>query len=151
MKEIKIWFDITNTPQVHFLLGVQKLLDPDYSNFFYTAREFSETTRLLSSHIGEEFLVFGEHAGKNKYLKGIGLFKRFYEMYKSKIDFDLSISCGSENAIWLSKLKKKKSIAFGDNDLAKQWTYGRFVDYSFFPDAIDKKILIQQGIRSDKL
>jgi predicted glycosyltransferase len=83
--------------------------------------------------------------------KVLGLFLRFQKVYQKNIDFDVSISNGSENAIWTAKLKGKKSIAFGDNDTARQWTYGHFVDYAFFPDAIDRKLLNKQGLKDRKL
>jgi len=43
---MKIWFDITNTPQVHFLLGIKSMLEGNNS-FIFSTREFSETTKLL--------------------------------------------------------------------------------------------------------
>lgn len=63
----------------------------------------------------------------------------------------MSLSNGSESAIWTSWLKRKCSVAFGDNNQARQWTYSRFVDYCFFPSAIDRAILTKQGIKKNKL
>ncbi|MFN3554351.1 MAG: DUF354 domain-containing protein [Bacteroidales bacterium] len=147
-----IWFDITNTPQVHFLSAIYDELkkDPKYA-FLFSAREFSETTQLLREKIGNDFVVFGGHYGKSYIRKILGLFKRFQSVLFSDLRYDISISCGSENAIWTSYLKRKKSIAFGDNDLARQYTYGRFVDYAFFPDAIAPDVLTRQGIKKQKL
>jgi predicted glycosyltransferase len=79
------------------------------------------------------------------------MLQRFFIVLNNIENFDLSISCGSESAIWSSKLKNKRSIAFGDNDTARQWTYSKFVDFCFFPGAIDKDILIRQGIKQSKL
>ena len=79
-----------------------------------------------------------------------GSFSRFLDVYKAVIEYDISISCGSESAIYASKFRGKKSIAFGDNDTARQWIYGYFVDYVFSPDAIDRKQLEKQGLK-DKL
>ena len=144
-----IWFDITNTPQVHFLLAIGKSLnEKGYSDFIYSAREFSETVTLLKLKLNSEFTLYGAHYGKKNIRKIIGLFSRFLDVYRANINYDISISCGSENAIWLSKLKKKMSIAFGDNDHARQWTYGHFVDYAFFPDAIERNVLERQGLRN---
>ncbi len=145
----KIWFDITNTPQVHFLNAIKNsLTSQGYSRFVFTARDFSETISLIKEKGIEEYYVFGDHYGSNKLKKSLGLFSRFLNIYKSNIDYDISISCGSESAVYTSKLKRKKSIAFGDNDIARQWTYGYFVDYAFFPDAIDKNILERQGLKN---
>jgi len=149
---VKIWFDITNTPQVHFIFALKNTLS------FYipyqcliTTREFCETTKLLEQKTTDKIEVIGMHRGKSKSKKIIGLISRFNKVYRIIKDYDISISCGSEDAVWNSYLRRKKSITFGDNDLAKQWTYGIFVSFAFFPDAIDKDILIRQGINRDKL
>ena len=118
-----------------------------YTDIIYSAREFSETAQLLAQKKGIEFNLIGGHYGKKNILKAVGLASRFFEIYLSNIQYDVSISCGSENSIWLTKIKGKKSIAFGDNDKAKQWTYGHFVDHAFFPDAIEKKLLERQGLK----
>jgi predicted glycosyltransferase len=147
---MKVWFDITNTPQVHFLLGVKTMLGEE-NEFVFSAREFSETAKLLEQKIDEPFEIIGGHYGKSYLKKIFGLFLRFQKVYQKNIDFDVSISNGSENAIWTAKLKGRKSIAFGDNDTARQWTYGHFVDYAFFPDAISKELLNKQGLNDRKL
>lgn len=148
----KIWFDITNTPHVHFLLGVKDILDDiDQYSYTYTSREFSETNKLLHQKIGDNFTSIGKHYGKKNINKVRGLISRFLDVSKSVGEYDISISNGSENAIWLSFLKRKKSIAFGDNDTARQWTYGRFVSFAFFPNAIPKSVLTKQGIPDRKL
>ena len=146
-----IWFDITNTPHVHFQLALHRGLKKGGYNFEFTAREFSETTRLLRNNLGSSFKIVGGHHGKNYFGKILGLALRTFSVYRQAPDFDVSISNGSESAIWTSWLKRKCAIAFGDNDQARQWTYSRFVDYCFFPCAIDRKILIKQGIKQDRL
>lgn len=148
----KIWLDITNTPQVHFLLAVYKALEKkgDYECII-TAREFSETAKLLEKQNDYPFKVIGGHYGKSYIKKIAGLAKRFSKVLFSGIDYDISISCGSESAVWNSFLKRKISITFGDNDLARQWTFGRFVDFAFFPDAISEEKILSQGISPDRL
>lgn len=117
----------------------------------FTSRDFSETNKLLRQKIGDNFTTIGGHYGKKKINKIIGLLGRFTQISRSVGDFDISISNGSESAIWLAFLKGKRSIAFGDNDTARQWTYGRFVSFAFFPDAIEKSILTKQGISEKRL
>jgi len=150
----KIWFDITNTPQVHFLLGIKNGLNKINNDFefIYSCREFSETVKLLKQKIDKPYINIGGHYGKSKFKKALGIVSRFNQLILQKeINFDVSISCGSEAAILISKLRNKKSIAFGDNDTAPQWTYSRFVDYAFFPNAIPKSILTKQGLNENKL
>ncbi|MFA5647193.1 MAG: DUF354 domain-containing protein [Bacteroidales bacterium] len=149
---MKVWFDITNTPQVHFLLAILSgLQERGFSDFTITARDFSETTNLLSKQTDLPFNTIGQHKGKNLSKKAIGLISRFFDIYRSVQGFDISLSCGSESAIWSSFLKGKRSIAFGDNDLAKQWTYAYFVSKALFPRSIPKKVLTRQGLWSSKL
>lgn len=147
---MNIWYDITNTPQVHFLLAIDNILKEIgvVDSVIYSARDFSETTKMLEDRIGEDnFTVIGSHYGKSYLNKVLGLFKRFIGVYNMPFKFDLSISCGSECAIWTSYIKRKKSIAFGDNDLARQWTYAPMVSYAFFPTAIPTNILEKQGLK----
>lgn len=148
---MKVWFDITNTPQVHFLLAVEDMIKsfkPDTVPL-YSTREFSETVKMLERKVGKgNFITIGNHKGKSYIKKIMGLFERFNSLNKVKLDYDLSISCGSESAVWKSFLEHKKSITFGDNDLARQWTYGYITDYAFFPNAIDEKKLNSQGLKN---
>jgi|SRR5690625_1691153 len=148
----KIWLDITNTPQVHFLSAIYRSLERrgDF-NCIITAREFSETAKLLEKQNEFPFEVIGEHYGRSYIKKVFGLAKRALSVFNSDIQYDISISCGSESAVWNAFVRRKKSITFGDNDLARQWTYGRFVDFAFFPDAIAKEKIIKQGISDQKL
>jgi hypothetical protein len=148
---MKVWFDITNTPQVHFLLAIERLLEKNLYQSIFTTRDFSETIKLLEQNIGNNFTVIGSHKGKNKIKKLIGIFSRLNDIRKKNIKFDVSVSCGSESAVWYARLTGKKSVAFGDNDLAKQWTYSWFMDFAFFPNAIPEDILTRQGIKKSKL
>jgi uncharacterized protein len=148
----KIWFDITNTPQVHFLTSIGRALDHSMDvDSFYTARDFSETIKLLEKKIDAPFQVIGGHHGKSMTRKIAGLLSRFKEIAITVPKFDVSISCGSESAVWSSFLRGKQSIAFGDNDQARQWTYGHLVDFAFFPDAVPYDVLARQGLKSRKL
>ena len=147
---MKIWYDITNTPQVHFLLAIDKIIKELDSEIhpLYTAREFSETSKMLTKILGEDrFISIGEHRGKSNAKKIVGLVSRFNDINKLGLDYDVSVSCGSESAVWASFLKRKTSIAFGDNDQARQWTYAPFVSHAFFPRAIPSDILKKQGLR----
>ncbi|HAN40417.1 MAG TPA: hypothetical protein DCQ12_00625 [Candidatus Cloacimonas sp.] len=149
---MRIWFDITNTPQVHFILAIKGALEKrTFFKSVITTREFSETTKLLREKTDTPFQIIGTHRGKKTLNKISGLFGRFFEIHREVSGYDISISCGSDAAIWSSFLKRKKSIAFGDNDLAKQWTYGVMVNHTFFPDAIDESILVKQGISARRL
>lgn len=147
---MKVWYDITNTPQVHFLLAIKRIIEElDHTiDSVYTARDFSETSKMLTKVLGDNsFKTIGKHHGKSYAKKVSGLIYRSIEVLRLDLDYDVSISCGSESAIWRSFINRKTSIAFGDNDQARQWTYGPFVDYVFFPQAIPFDILKRQGLK----
>src|SRR5690625_2918664 len=93
----KIWLDITNTPQVHFLSAIYRSLERrgDF-NCIITAREFSETAKLLEKQNEFPFEVIGEHYGRSYIKKVFGLAKRALSVLNSDIQYDISISCGSE-------------------------------------------------------
>lgn len=145
----KAWLDITNTPQVHFLLGIKNGLGDELFDYFYSTRDFSNTPKFLAQKVDDEIITIGKHYGKKKAKKIYGLMERFMKLSLRIPKFDLSLSCGSESAILLAWLRGKKSVAFGDNDTAPQWTYSRWVDYNFFPDAIPFDILEKQGLKKE--
>ncbi len=147
-----IWCDITNTPQVHFLLAILNALKSrGFENFQISTRDFSETVKLMKLKYLSPFTVIGNYGGQNILSKVVALIDRTAKIFNHYNDFDISLSCGSDSAIWNSYLKNKKSIAYGDNDLVSQWTYGFFVTYALFPKSIPKKILTRQGLKSSKL
>lgn len=148
---MKVWIDFENTPQVHFLLAIKDMLDNGSNDFIFSARDVFETVKLLSKKSDLPIHSYGNKHGKKINRKILLMFQRFHKVYWNIEKFDLSVSCGSESAIWTSFLKGKTSVAFGDNDTARQWTYSRFVDFCFFPKAINTDILLKQGIKSHKL
>lgn len=144
----KVWFDVTNTPQVHFLLAVRKMLNEKFSDFTFTARDFSETKDFLSKYVeSTELKIINSTYGRTNLKKIKSVLSRYDCIRSLDLNYDLSLSCGSDAAIWYSFFNRKRSIAFGDNDTAKQWTYSRFVDFAFFPSAIDSEILNRQGLK----
>lgn len=151
---MKYWLDITNTPQVHFLLAIKKLISTfdSSASFVMTSREFSETNKLLgSSKEVEQYISVGSHYGSSYIRKAFGLLYQTNSIHKLKIDYDICLSCGSERAIWNAYFEHKKSIAFGDNDQARQWTHGFFADYGFYPICIPIEKLKRQGYKGNKL
>src|SRR5690625_3169429 len=102
----RIWLDITNTPQVHFLTAIFQALENrgDYEGTI-TAREFSETAKLVEKQSELPYKIIGGHYGKSYSKKIIGLGRRAIEVFRSDIEYDVSISCGSESAVWNSFIR----------------------------------------------
>lgn len=145
----KIWFDVTNSPQVHFQVSIMRALESKF-DFFFTTRNFAETNYLLKEKINENFISIGGHVGKNKILKVLNMILRVFFILSYNLKYDISISNGSDSAIYSSKIKRKKAITFGDNDTAPHWIHGKFVDFAFFPDAISKSYIESQYIDSSR-
>lgn len=149
-RKIKIWFDITNTPQVNLFKPFINRLSAD-NHIIITVRDFAETVPLVLKEINIEPIVAGAHKGKNKFNKMSALINRFFVLLRKVPDFDISISCAGVEASLVSKIRGKKSIIFADNDIAPNWMYSRFVNYAFFPRAIPLKNLLRQGFNRLRL
>ncbi|OGF68261.1 MAG: hypothetical protein A2Y62_02745 [Candidatus Fischerbacteria bacterium RBG_13_37_8] len=143
----KIWFDLTNTPHVHFFKPFIKRYSA-YFNIFITARNFAETVQLAKNEYNISPTVIGTHAGKHKVKKAYCLIIRFIQMLNRVGNFDYAISCGGTEACIIAKLKHKKAITFDDNDLSPNWMYSHFTDFAFFPAAIPEHSLFRQGFKA---
>ncbi len=76
---------------------------------------------------------------------------RFLQMSRKFPKFDVLLSIGSFEAAFIARRRKKRTISFDDNEISPNWIYSRFMDYSFFPAAIPRNMLIKQGFKSKSL
>lgn len=146
----KLWFDLTNTPHVHFFKPIIKRYSAD-SKIIISARDFSETIELARKEINIEPIIIGKHGGKNRAKKMYYMLNRLTKMIFKIPPFDMSFSCGGVEASIIAKIRKKKAIVFDDNDISPNWMYSHFTDYAFFPKAISKDLLIKQGFKSSRI
>lgn len=146
-----IWYDLTNVPHVHFLNPIIKHFDQKGFRKIITVRDFLETEQLYNSVICQPYKLIGTHAGGNKIKKVAAMAKRFFSLNKALDNFDVKISIGGDASEILSLLRRKPSITFDDNELAPNWIYGRFAEYSFWTDAVSEDVLLKQGFRKDRL
>ena len=151
MSELKIWYDLTNVPHVHFLRPIINHLDEKGCNAVFTLRDFLETEHLYKELISRPYLLLGKHAGGRKCKKIISMIDRIVKLYQGLHDFDVKISIGGDASEIVSMLKRKPSITFDDNELAPNWIYSRFAEYSFWTDAVEESILLKQGFRKERL
>lgn len=130
---MRIWIDITNTPHVNVLMPIYRHLLSRGHQIIITARDFSETIPLLKKN-GIEPIVYGNHKGKNRVMKIIGLLTRMLLLAVKLPDFDLSFSLGGSYTSVVSFIRRKKSISFSDNDFAThKFITFLFGDYFIFP------------------
>jgi predicted glycosyltransferase len=147
---MKIWIDITNTPQVSVLLPIIKHLEKNHE-LYITARDFSETLPLLKQN-GINPHVIGDYKGKSRYKKAFGLLSRLLDLYRKMPEFDLAISLGGNYTATIAWMRNKKSIVFSDNDISFKLPAYKLGSYFMFPKYFDySKIQKKYGIKTEQI
>ncbi|HPD65064.1 MAG TPA: DUF354 domain-containing protein [Bacteroidia bacterium] len=148
---MKLWFDITNTPHVHFFAPIIRHLSEKHHDVVVTAREFSETIPLLNSY-GIDFKLIGVHMGKNRIMKVIGLATRLVSILKEVPPFELSFGIGGQNTTPVSFFRRKPSIVFTDNDTSYKWHSYKLGSHFIFPTYFDvQKVIKKFGVKREQI
>lgn len=150
MTNIRIWFDITNTPHVNFFKPIIREFEKDYLLVF-SIKDFAETKLLFESEIHKKHILVGSHKGENKVLKVLGMLSRTAMLLKRIPGFDVKISIGGDSSNYAAKLRGKKSITFDDNETSFNNRYSKFTDYSFWPTAIPRHVIREQGFKDENI
>ncbi len=147
---MKIWIDITNTPHVNVLLPIIKHLEKKH-DLIITARDFSETVPLLRQN-GITPMVIGGYGGKNRVSKVLTNSFRIFKTWAKLPAFDLSFSLGGNFTATISKLRKKPSIVFSDNDISYKTPAYKFGQYFIFPSYFNSGNLHKKyGIKKEQV
>ena len=147
---MKVWFDIGNTPRVHFFAPIVKfIMKMDYQ-VFITSRDLGETKYLLNMYRFNHKVV-GKYYEKPLIKKLYGKIKRLLSLYLLVSDFDIAI--GSAEAAQVAKLKFRKSIMFDDNEISilANKLYIKFADYIIIPSAIPIETFINNGAKQEQI
>jgi len=136
---MKIWIDFDNTPHVNVLLPIIKRLEKDHE-LILTSRDVFETVPMLE-HYGINTMIIGTHKGKNRIKKVIGLFSRIIKLLLKVPKFDISFSLGGNTTATISKLRRKPSMVFSDNDISFKVPAYRFGTDFIFPSYFDSSKL----------
>jgi len=128
---MKIWVDITNTPHVHFFAPIIEYFGKKHE-IIVTARDFSETIPLLESY-RIKYKLIGNHKGKSKVNKVIGLLGRAHSLIKNLPEFDVSFGIGGQNTTPVSAIRRKPALVFTDNDTSYKWHSYKLGSYFIFP------------------
>jgi predicted glycosyltransferase len=139
-----LWFDITNTPHVHFLKPIYERYRRS-ADVMISVRDYSEAVELVRKSFNVRPKVIGGHGGSSRIRKVSKLLYRLNLLRKEIDGFDYALSCGGFEACFVARWRRKLSIVFDDNDISPNWMYSPFANYSFFPEAILKSALIKQG------
>lgn len=136
---MKICYGIKNSHEPLFFKSfISRFTDAQHEQTII-ARNYIEVVPLLEQ-IGLPFITIGKHYGGNKIKKMIGAIINVFLIFFKAPEFDVSISHANTYLIYASKLRRKKTITFTDNDLSFNLsTYKNIVDYLFTPKSIPRK------------
>jgi len=147
---MNIWIDITNTPHVNVLLPIIRHLEKSHK-LIITARDFSETLPLLRKN-NIEPIIIGDYKGKSRLKKIFGMLTRINDIRSAIPEFDISLSLGGNYTASISKLKKKPSIVFSDNDISFKVPAYKFGTHFIFPSYFDSsKLKRKYGINDSQI
>jgi len=147
---MKIWFDITNTPHVHFFAPLISHLKEKHE-VFVTARDFSETIPLLKSY-QIEYTLFGSHKGKSRIKKVLGLVGRVSKMLREVPQFDISFGIGGQNTTPVSAFRRKPAVVFTDNDTSYKWHSYKLGSHFVFPSYFEYEMVIKRfGVKRSRI
>lgn len=147
---MKIWIDITNTPHVNVLLPIIRHLEKSHE-LIISARDFSETLPLLHQN-GINPIILGDHKGKSRINKALGLIGRTFDLYRRIPAFDISLSMGGNYTATISTLRRKPSIVFSDNDISFKAPAYRFGSYFIFPSYFKTDLLqAKYGVKTSQV
>ena len=146
---MKIWIDIK---MPHGPLFFKSFIDYFVNHeFIVTSRNYSEINSLLDKYkISYESI--GTKTEGSLFKKRFGFFKRVFDLIVKVPKYDLSLSHMSAWAIYASKIRGKKIIAFYDNDINQDADrFYKHVDYMFVPNAIPESFLISKGLKKSSI
>ena len=96
-----------------------------------------------------KYLLIDKHYGGKRLSKAFGFIYRKISLLVRVPRFDISLSCGALDSVYIARMRLKKSITFIDNDLPSidNKLYFRFVNYLITPNAIPLDNLVELGAR----
>ena len=110
---MNIWVDIINPSHALFFNSLMKEFDSE--EIIYSVRDRAETIDLVNLFNLEGLIIGRDYRSKMK--KSFNMIYRTLDLYFNIKKFDYAFSFENGMSILVSKLKKKKSILFCDNDL----------------------------------
>ncbi len=112
MSKRKVWVDVKNS---HEPLLFKSLINSLPYEFYFTARDYAEVTKLMDKY-GLNYKKVGKYHGKNKVTKAANLVWRSFHLAIIVPKFDFFLSHGSIYGILASRLRRRESITITDND-----------------------------------
>lgn len=149
----KVWIDITNSPHVLFFNPIIKKLKSRGYDVVVTARDFAQVYDLLDEYQIEHVKI-GNHKGKNKFKKVIGLIERTSKLKKfaKNKKIDIALSLGSNDLALVAWMLKIPHMTLFDYEYAKIHHLNcRFATKIIVPSVISNDVLYKYGATVEKL
>lgn len=147
---MKIWIDIKNSHEPLFFKSIISGLNSH--SYHITTRDFAETIPLLRKYGMEFDSVCGRPEGTMLNRTG-GFVQRILELFVRVPSFDYLLNHHSAHAILVSKMRRKKNITIGDNEIDHLINSRilKYVDYFLAPSAVDYRKLYRDGLKPENL
>ena len=150
---MKIWFDLTNSPHVHFFREMIDELKGEGHEIIVTSRDQANTVGLLELY-GIEYHLVGAFYGKKLYNKIIGNIKRVIDLAKfiRKEKVDVGISQSSFASAVAGYFGHVPTIYTNDNEhaLGNKVSF-LFAKHIFVPEFIPVKKVTNFFVRASKV
>jgi hypothetical protein len=152
---VRVWVDISNSPQVPFFVPLVARLRDRGHDVRVTTREFAQTTELLALHALDHDVVGPGHGGAGRLGKTRSMLGRLRALrqFASGHDFDLALSHASHELPMVARaLGVPSSYAFDYEFARTQHRFGcRAARRVVVPDAIPQHRLDRLGARPGKV
>jgi predicted glycosyltransferase len=152
---VRVWVDISNSPQVPFFLPLIRLLRQRGHDVHVTTREYAQTTELLALHGIQHDVVGPRHGGASAFGKARAMTGRLRALrtYARAREFDLALSHAShELPLAARSLGIPSTYAFDYEFARVQHGFGcRAARRVVVPDAIPQDRLDRLGAGAAKV
>jgi uncharacterized protein len=149
---VQVWIDIENPPQVQYLLPFKRAFEAIGVDVAVTARDYGFTYDLLRG-AGVAFEPVGASYGQGARRKAVGLAHRTSALTArfARRPRPGALVCAGRASVLAARALGITSFALGDYEYVHQRLYRHTRSFLVFPDVIDSRALLDQGIRRDRL
>jgi predicted glycosyltransferase len=152
---VRVWIDVSNSPQVPFFRPLVALLQERGHDVEVTTREFAQTVELLTLHGISHHVVGPRHGGRSAAGKARAMAGRLRALrrFAKRRGFDIALSHASHEVQLVARSLGIPSAYAFDYELARtqHWLGCRAARRVVVPDAIPQERLDRLGARAAKV
>jgi uncharacterized protein len=151
-RDLKVWIDIDNPPQVQFLVPLQQAFTAQGARVVLTAREYGNTLELLRQRTSS-FQVVGREFGPSKVAKVAGALRRAttLRLLLRRDERADVLVCSSRTAALAARWMRIPSFVIVDYEYANSSFYRLTDSTVLYPDVIDPTPFLESGIPQHRL